>query len=297
MIPIVHIIYADKDFRVERLAQQVLALNPDFQVMSHDDEDCWQIVQRAMPQLSHAVWMGMFGVMRSDVCRYCALHAWGGFYLDTDVVPRKPLWTLLPPNASGEFFASSPPLWPGDRTRPTNYAMYVAPAHSAPFFDPINHSLTNGLRSIDTLRVLGNQGGAMAWRRNHMVSSTTGSLMLHAIYVARSTAVASGDIFPRYLEGICNCFCPPQRARMLTNPGCGLVHIGGTCDRDPLRKTWNQQLVLRAIDTECELQSWLATPTYQIPVLLILTGVALLVTMAWTLWRVTKQIRKFIKRV
>ena len=129
---------------------------------------------------------------------------------------------------------------------------YVAPARSALFFDPINHSLTKGLRS------------AVLW---------PGSLMLHANYLARSTGVASGDIFPRYLEGICYCFCPPQRARMLTNPGCGLVHIGGTCDRDSLRKSWNQQLVLRAIDVECELQSWLSAPTYQIPVMLILTGV------------------------
>ena len=70
-------------------------LNPDFELRLSSDEEVRALVARDYPALLDLLDGFPFGVMRSDLFRYLAVHRYGGVYADTDVECVKPFAPFL----------------------------------------------------------------------------------------------------------------------------------------------------------------------------------------------------------
>jgi mannosyltransferase OCH1-like enzyme len=87
LIPkIIHQTSKTKDLSWEegRMVNRIRRMLPDWQHHLWDDEDNAALMARAFPQFLDRYNAIRFGVAKADVARCAYMHAYGGFYFDTD---------------------------------------------------------------------------------------------------------------------------------------------------------------------------------------------------------------------
>ncbi|MGI4848510.1 MAG: glycosyltransferase family 32 protein [Janthinobacterium lividum] len=94
MIPrIFHLTAPSKTLSWEerRIRARLVKLLPDWQNNLWDDQDNSALMARVFPQFAAQFEAIRFGVMKADIARLAYMHAYGGFYFDTDYKLLKPL--------------------------------------------------------------------------------------------------------------------------------------------------------------------------------------------------------------
>lgn len=94
MIPeIIHQTAKSRDLSWEeaRLVKRLRRMLPGWEYHLWDDQDNARLVAEHFPHYSGMYDAIPYGVARSDVARYVYMHAFGGFYLDTDYKLLRPL--------------------------------------------------------------------------------------------------------------------------------------------------------------------------------------------------------------
>jgi len=88
--------------------RKVKQLNPDYQHVLYDDEDCKSfLLQHFGQNYVNAFDILVPGAFKCDLWRYAMLYVNGGIYLDIDMVPLVPLDQLIsPPDTSQPDFVS-----------------------------------------------------------------------------------------------------------------------------------------------------------------------------------------------
>eukprot|EP00834_Sanchytrium_tribonematis_P008025 NODE_835_length_3613_cov_0.278600.p3 type:complete len:189 gc:universal NODE_835_length_3613_cov_0.278600:1848-2414(+) len=89
----------DKGHTDRFVTQAMKSIPEGYKVVQFDDDDCYKLLSE-YPVYTEMVKSFIFGVMRSDFCRYLFIYHHGGIYIDSDVVIRKDpmLWTQLSAN-------------------------------------------------------------------------------------------------------------------------------------------------------------------------------------------------------
>src|SRR5690242_5314263 len=93
------IIQTDKSTDLPLLARassmNLRLLNPDFEYLFFDDAGVEEFIDTEFPQYRAVVDAFPVRVQRYDLFRYLAVHRFGGFYFDTDVILASSLENLL----------------------------------------------------------------------------------------------------------------------------------------------------------------------------------------------------------
>lgn len=97
MVPkIIHITFKDKPNPVQELIiNQWKGLNPDFEIKIYTDKDNYEFCQKHFPQYTEVYNKIEKNICKIDFIRLLYLYKWGGVYVDSDVLPLKPIEPLL----------------------------------------------------------------------------------------------------------------------------------------------------------------------------------------------------------
>lgn len=114
------------------------SLNPEFDIIIHDDEQVNEIVLALLP-IRKELWDKLEPVQRVDIYRYVVVHSFGGWYMDADVDPVRPVrdWghamhQTLVIGVEADNFAAGAPKHEGARPLMfSQYAFGAAPQHPA----------------------------------------------------------------------------------------------------------------------------------------------------------------------
>ena len=104
----------------ERLSRRLRRMNPAWAYRRWDDADNLGLIHEYFPHYAGRYEAIPFGVARSDVARYIYMHAFGGFYLDTDYKMLRPLSDelrasacIIPLEGADPQFEPATPDYPG----------------------------------------------------------------------------------------------------------------------------------------------------------------------------------------
>lgn len=121
---------------LQQMRQQMMSHMPDWEHRFHLDQDCRDLIAHATPHLLPTYEGYPHPVQRVDMWRMVAVRAFGGFYLDLDMVVHKPLDDLL---TLGCVFAEEKTMddsslkshghRSGDNVRIANYMFGAIPHH------------------------------------------------------------------------------------------------------------------------------------------------------------------------
>ena len=76
-------------------------LNPEYEYFLLSEKDCVSLVRQAAPLWWQWAYESQItGAQRSDLVRMLLLYHFGGVYVDSDTIPRRPLRTVIPAEAS-----------------------------------------------------------------------------------------------------------------------------------------------------------------------------------------------------
>src|ERR1700693_1443626 len=75
----------------DRLRRRVCRLMPSWEMKLWDDADNLELMERHLPQFSSRFKNIRLGVVKADIARCLYMHAYGGFYIDTDYKLLRPI--------------------------------------------------------------------------------------------------------------------------------------------------------------------------------------------------------------
>jgi mannosyltransferase OCH1-like enzyme len=153
---------------------RVRAVHPDWDYRFYDDEACRAVVREHMPGLLPIYDGYSHKIQRTDMFRMVAVHAYGGFYLDLDMLLIQSLQPLLVHRAvfAEESILSeekAKELGHHDRLRIANYMFAAEPGH--PFISSILEEMAD--RSEREIR------------REHDILESTGPGLVTTLYHER----------------------------------------------------------------------------------------------------------------
>mmetsp|Transcript_11249 Transcript_11249/g.48007 ORF Transcript_11249/g.48007 Transcript_11249/m.48007 type:complete len:459 (-) Transcript_11249:5268-6644(-) len=91
-----HVLHSIDRSKSSHILSMVLAVNPTFKLNRHDDSTAFAYIgERCGTDAAKAFSCLIAPSFRADLFRFCALYHDGGIYLDSDIVPMKPLSQIV----------------------------------------------------------------------------------------------------------------------------------------------------------------------------------------------------------
>jgi inositol phosphorylceramide mannosyltransferase catalytic subunit len=196
--------------RLQAMMSTIRLLNPGYEYLFFDDEAVESFVKQHYPQYAEIFGSFLYRIQRYDFFRYLAVHHFGGFYFDLDVLLASGLSDLLESGCVFPFEGLTYSEFLRDQYKMDwqigNYAFGAAPGH--PFLEAVIRNCVRAFKHPAWVKPM-MRGIPVLSRTEFLVMNTTGpGLLSRTLAEERELSSTVRVLFP---DDVCdglnwNCF-------------------------------------------------------------------------------------------